>query len=171
MRERGELGTLPKHEALRCVDHLERLERHLGGVEQLRRLPGALFIVDTRKEHIAVAEARRLGIPLVALVDTNCNPEEIDYPIPANDDAIRAIRLLTAKIADACIEGRGLADAAAGPEPQLENDLTQDELDQALAEDYDDSDAASALDDVPALEPDGRRYAYRVHSRTRGDAE
>ena len=109
----------------------------------MRRLPGALFIVDTRKEHIAVAEARRLGIPIVALVDTNCNPEEVDYPIPANDDAIRAIRLLAGRIADAAIEGRGFADALAKDEAgeggeegeegeEEEEGLTQRELELAL---------------------------------------
>ena len=107
-QERGELEALPKKEAFKLTEELERLNRRLGGIEQMRRLPGALFVVDTRKEHIAVAEARRLGIPIVALVDTNCNPEEVDYPIPANDDAIRAIRLLAGRIADACHRGAGL---------------------------------------------------------------
>ena len=115
-QERGELEALPKKEAFKLTEELERLNRRLGGIEQMRRLPGALFVVDTRKEHIAVAEARRLGIPIVALVDTNCNPEEVDYPIPANDDAIRAIRLLAGRIADAAIEGRGFAEALAKDE-------------------------------------------------------
>jgi small subunit ribosomal protein S2 len=131
-KERGEFDQLPKKEALRLNEELERLQRRLGGIEQMRRLPGALYIVDTRKEHIAVAEARRLGIPIVALVDTNCNPEEIDYPIPANDDAIRAIKLLTARIADACIEGRGFAEAVAKEEEEEEEGLTQQELEMAL---------------------------------------
>ena len=115
-RSGGDFERLPKKEARKLDEELERLNRLLGGIEQMRRLPGALFIVDPHKEHIAVAEARRLGIPIVALVDTNCNPEEIDYPIPANDDAIRAIRLLAGRIADACIEGRGFADALAKDE-------------------------------------------------------
>ncbi len=131
-KERGEFDQLPKKEALRLNEELERLQRRLGGIEQMRRLPGALYVVDTRKEHIAVAEARRLGIPIVALVDTNCNPEEIDYPIPANDDAIRAIKLLTARIADACIEGRGFAEAIAKEEEEEEEGLTQQELEMAL---------------------------------------
>lgn len=131
-KERGEFDQLPKKEALRLNEELERLQRRLGGIEQMRRLPGALYVVDTRKEHIAVAEARRLGIPIVALVDTNCNPEEIDYPIPANDDAIRAIKLLTARIADACIEGRGFAEAVAKEEEEEEEGLTQQELEMAL---------------------------------------
>ncbi len=105
-RERGEFERLPKKEAQRLQDDLERLERILGGIKDMRRLPGAVFIIDTRKEHTAVLEARRLEIPIVALADTNCDPDEIDYPIPANDDAIRAVRLLCSKIADAVIEGR-----------------------------------------------------------------
>jgi small subunit ribosomal protein S2 len=83
----------------------EKLERFLGGIKDMKQLPGAIFIVDPRKERIAVAEARRLGIPIVAIVDTNCDPDEVDYVIPGNDDAIRAVKLLTAKIADAVIEG------------------------------------------------------------------
>jgi small subunit ribosomal protein S2 len=85
---------------------MARLERILGGIKDMRRLPNALFIVDTRKERTAVLEARRLEIPIIALADTNCDPDEMDYPIPANDDAIRAVRLLCSKIADAVIEGR-----------------------------------------------------------------
>jgi small subunit ribosomal protein S2 len=137
-QERGEFDSMIKKEALKLVEEMDRLQLRLGGIEQMRRLPGALFIVDTRKEHIAVAEARRLGIPIVALVDTNCNPEEIDYPIPANDDAIRAIRLLAGRIADACIEGRGFADALAKDEESQEEDeegLTQQELEMALGRD------------------------------------
>jgi small subunit ribosomal protein S2 len=133
-QERGDFDSLTKKEGQKLRDELERLQSRLGGIEQMRRLPGALFIVDTRKEHIAVAEARRLGIPIIALVDTNCNPEEIDYPVPANDDAIRAIRLLAGRIADACIEGRGFADAIAKDEEAEEEEegLSQAELEMRL---------------------------------------
>ena len=132
-QERGEFETLPKQEALKLQAERERLQKRLGGVEQMRRLPGALFVVDTRKEHIAVGEARRLGIPIVALVDTNCDPEVVDYPIPANDDAFRAIKLLAGRIADACIEGRGFAGAIAKDEaPADEDDLTPEEVNAAL---------------------------------------
>src|SRR6266567_532194 len=93
-------------EARRDRGDFERLERTLGGIKDMRRLPGALFIIDTRKERTAVLEARRLEIPIIALADTNCDPDEMDYPIPANDDAIRAVRLLCTKIADAAVEGR-----------------------------------------------------------------
>jgi len=106
MEEDGTLEVLPKKEVLELMKERERLTRFLGGIKEMEELPGALFVVDPRKEKIAIAEARRLGIPIVAIVDTNCDPDEIDYVIPGNDDAIRAVRLLTAKIAEAVIEGR-----------------------------------------------------------------
>src|SRR6266702_2793359 len=105
-KERGDFERLPKKEVQGLQDDMVRLERILGGIKDMRRLPNALFIVDTRKERTAVLEARRLEIPIIALADTNCDPDEMDYPIPANDDAIRAVRLLCAKIADAAVEGR-----------------------------------------------------------------
>ena len=104
-KERGEFERLPKKEAQHLQDELDRLERVLGGIRDMRRLPGAIFVVDTKKEHTSVTEANRLEIPVVALADTNTDPDEMDYPIPANDDAIRAVRLLCAKIADAALEG------------------------------------------------------------------
>jgi small subunit ribosomal protein S2 len=105
-KERGEFDVLPKKEATRLNDDLARLKRLVGGLRLAQRLPSAIFVVDPHRENIAVAEARRLEIPLVAMVDTNCNPDLIDYPIPANDDAIRAIRLIAGKLADAVAEGR-----------------------------------------------------------------
>jgi len=104
-RDRGDFERLPKKEVQRLQDDMVRLERILGGIKDMKRLPTAIFIIDTRKERTAVLEARRLEIPIIALADTNCDPDEMDYPIPANDDAIRAVRLLCAKIADAAIEG------------------------------------------------------------------
>jgi small subunit ribosomal protein S2 len=112
-RERGDWERLPKKEAIKLGDEFERLERLLGGMRKQYRTPHAVFVVDPHREHIAVAESRRSEIPIVAMVDTNCNPDVIDYPIPANDDAIRAIRLLTGKIADAVIEGTQLREAQA----------------------------------------------------------
>lgn len=105
MEEEGTFEVLPKKEVARLRHEKEKLERYLGGIKEMRNLPDALFIIDPRKERIAVAEGRRLGIPIVAIVDTNCDPDEIDYVIPGNDDAIRAVRLLTSKIADAVLEG------------------------------------------------------------------
>ncbi len=106
MVEDGTINRFPKKEILGLQNEREKLERNLGGIKRMNRLPGALFVVDTQRENIAVMEANRLGIPVVAVVDTNCDPDVIDFPIPGNDDAIRAIRLVTSKIADACIEGR-----------------------------------------------------------------
>ncbi len=102
----GTFEVLPKKEVIILRKEMERLEKFLGGIKNMRRLPDALFIIDPRKERIAVAEARKLGIPIVGIVDTNCDPDEIDYVIPGNDDAIRAVKLLTAKMADAIVESR-----------------------------------------------------------------
>ncbi len=106
MEADGTFELLPKKEVILLRHEMGRLTKYLGGIKEMKKLPGALFIVDPRKEHIAVLEARKLGIPIVATVDTNCDPDEIDYVIPANDDAIRAVKLLTAKMADAVLEGR-----------------------------------------------------------------
>ncbi len=113
---KGEMERLPKKEAMKLEKHIRRLNHQLAGIKELTRLPSALFIVDPSKEHIAVAEARRMGIPIVAMVDTNCNPDEIDYPIPANDDAIRAVKLVCSAIADAALEGLAARETMAGEE-------------------------------------------------------
>ena len=107
MKETGEFERVPKKEALELDREREKLEKALVGIKAMEQLPSTVFIIDPRKEKIAVAEAQRLGIPIVAIVDTNCDPSGIDYPIPGNDDAIRAVRLITARIADAINEGRG----------------------------------------------------------------
>lgn len=99
----------PKKEIVRLERERKSLEQNLAGIKDLNGLPDVMFVIDSSKEHIAVAEARKLGIPVVGIVDTNCNPEDVDYPIPGNDDALRAIRLFASKIADACAEGRALA--------------------------------------------------------------
>lgn len=104
-KAKGELFSLPKKEQLKLNDQIERLNRYLGGIKEMTEIPGALFVVDVGKEAISVAEAKRVGVPVVALVDTDCDPVEIDYPIPGNDDAIRSIRLVTSHIAEAYIEG------------------------------------------------------------------
>jgi small subunit ribosomal protein S2 len=107
MKEAGEYERLPKKEALELDRERQKLEKALIGIKAMEQLPSAVFIIDPRKEKIAVAEAQRLGIPIVAIVDTNCDPTGIDYPVPGNDDAIRAVRLITSRIADAILEGRG----------------------------------------------------------------
>lgn len=104
-KARGELEHHTKKESLRTEDEITRLNRYLGGIKEMTKLPTAIFIIDTTKEDIAIAESLRCDIPIVALVDTNCNPDVIDYPIPSNDDAIRAIKLITARIADSVLEG------------------------------------------------------------------
>ncbi len=105
MEESGEFDLLPKKEVIQLKAEQAKLEKNLGGIKDMKKLPAALFVVDPRKEHIAVAEARTLKIPIVAIIDTNCDPDEVAYPIPGNDDAIRAVKLITAKMADAVIEG------------------------------------------------------------------
>ena len=106
LEETGDINLLPKKEIIKLMGEKEKLEKNLGGIRNLTSIPGAIFIVDPRKERIAVAEAKTLGIPIIAIVDTNCDPDEIDYPIPGNDDAIRAVKLIAAKMADAVIEGK-----------------------------------------------------------------
>ncbi|WOC33239.1 MULTISPECIES: 30S ribosomal protein S2 [Caproicibacterium] len=105
MKEDGTFDLLPKKEVVKLNLEIEKLEKFLGGIKEMKTLPGALFIVDPRKEHIAVTEARKLHIPIIAIVDTNCDPDEIDYVIPGNDDAIRAVRLISATMANAILEG------------------------------------------------------------------
>jgi len=121
IRDRGLMDVLPKREQARMLEELARLEKYLGGIKTMNTLPGAVYVVDTRKEHIAVMEARKLGIPVVAIVDTNCDPDEVDYPIPGNDDAIRAVRLITSRVANAALEGleerRKREVVEAGPPP------------------------------------------------------
>ena len=106
MEKEGQFELLPKKEVIKLLAEREKLEKNLGGIREMKKLPGALFVVDPRKEHIAVAEARALKIPIVGIVDTNCDPDEIDYVIPGNDDAIRAVKLIAGKMADAVLEGK-----------------------------------------------------------------
>ena len=121
-RAKGEFGALPKKESLKLEDSIARLNRYLGGIKEMTEMPGVLFVIDVGREAIAVAEARRVGVPIVALVDSDCDPELIDYPIPGNDDAIRSIRLVTARIADAIIEGTNRRIAIEAEEMEEEED-------------------------------------------------
>ena len=122
----GTFEKLPKKEVALLQNEMEKLKKNLGGIQEMTRLPGCLFVIDPKKEHIAIHEATRLGIPIVALVDTNCDPEGIDYVIPGNDDAIRSIRLFCAKIADAAIEGKARYQAHHAGEPQAEAEESED---------------------------------------------
>ena len=119
-RDTGMFDVLPKKEVSKLTDELDRLERFLGGIKDMPRLPDALFIVDPRKERIAVLEARKLRIPIIAVIDTNCDPDEIDYAIPGNDDAIRAVKLMAGKIADAIVEGRTETESGSAEEGEAE---------------------------------------------------
>ncbi|MEE3332815.1 MAG: 30S ribosomal protein S2, partial [Ruminococcus sp.] len=121
MQEDGTFDLLPKKEVIKLNLEIDRLEKFMGGIKDMPEMPGAMFIVDPRKEKIAVAEAKKLGIPVVAIVDTNCDPDEIDYVIPGNDDAIRAVKLIAGAMADAIIEGReGQMGAAARDNEEAE---------------------------------------------------
>ncbi len=113
MAEDGTFDLLPKKEVIKFNREIEKLEKFLGGIKDMKKLPGALFIVDPRKEKIAVSEAKKLGIPVVAIVDTNCDPDDVDYVIPGNDDAIRAVKLITSTMANAILEGRQGEDTSA----------------------------------------------------------
>lgn len=117
MEEDGTFERLPKKEVIKLELEIDKLEKFMGGIKNMKKLPGAMFVVDPRKEKIAVAEAKKLGIPVVAIVDTNCDPDEVDYVIPGNDDAIRAVKLIAQTMSDAIIEGRqgstSVADASA----------------------------------------------------------
>ena len=131
MEEDGTFDLLPKKEVLNLMHEREKLEKFLGGIKDMRKLPSALFIVDPRKEKIAIAEAKKLGIPVVAIVDTNCDPEEVDYVIPGNDDAIRAVKLIASTIANAIMEGRQGTDA---DEAAAEAEASESASDEAAAE-------------------------------------
>ncbi len=126
MEEDGTFNLLPKKEVVKLQLEIEKLEKYLGGIKTMKKLPGALFIVDPRKEKIAVAEAKKLGIPIVAIVDTNCDPDDVDYVIPGNDDAIRAVKLIAGAMADAVIEGRqGEQEVAQAAEKEAEEAVAE----------------------------------------------
>ena len=135
-------SRLPKKEVAGLVAEMAKLDKYVGGIRTMKALPIGVYVVDSRKEHIAVTEARKLKIPLIGIIDTNCDPDEIDYPIPGNDDAIRAVRLITARMADAIIEGRqGMqlapeptgVEGAAPAEPASETDATEPPAESAQA--------------------------------------
>ena len=128
MESDGTFDMLPKKEVVKLNLEIEKLEKFLGGIKEMKQLPGALFVVDPRKERIAVAEAKKLGIPIVAIVDTNCDPDEIDYVIPGNDDAIRAVKLISGTVANAIVEGKE------GQMGAAEAEAKENETDEAAAE-------------------------------------
>ncbi len=135
MREDGTIHRFPKKEILMMEKEAEKLERHLGGIKMMRSLPSVLFVVDPKKEHIAVDEANKLGIPVVAITDTNCDPDLIDYVIPGNDDAIRAIKLLSSLIADAILEGKAQCTDGTGEFVETEPEALLDSMAEKGVED------------------------------------
>ena len=131
MFEEGTTDQYPKKEVILMKRELEKLEKNLGGIKDMKKIPGALFIIDSKKEEIAIAEAHKLHIPVIATVDTNCDPDVVDFPIPANDDAIRAVRLLASKMADAVLEGRqGQQEAEAAKEASAEEAPAEEAAEQ-----------------------------------------
>ena len=169
-KARGEFDFLPKKERLLKEEEIARLNRYLGGIKEMTSLPAAIFIVDTTKENIAVAEALRMGISIVALVDTNCDPDVIDYPIPSNDDAIRAIKLITARVADSVLEGLTAREYAAQAALEAEDIevsaytetgyiASPDEPGPTVAEAAPDDTAAEAAPDAAESTPEAREPA------------
>ena len=135
MEEDGTFDLLTKKEVFKLKNETERLEKFLGGIKNMDKLPGALFVVDPRKERIAVQEAKKLGIPVVAIVDTNCDPDEVDYVIPGNDDAIRAVKLLTATMADAVLEGKQGVQMT-DDEAEADDEVSDEELEKVEEEEF-----------------------------------
>ncbi len=134
MKEDGTFDLLPKKEVVKLELEIEKLEKFLGGIRNMDGLPKALFVVDTKKEKIAVAEARKLGIPVVAIVDTNCDPDEVDYIIPGNDDAIRAVKLIAGRMADAVIEGREGEQFGEAAQEAVEEEVSEETAEEVTRE-------------------------------------
>ncbi len=163
MRDGGFFQNLTKKEAIKLNRKIEKLERNLKGIKDMEKLPDIIWIVDPRKEYIAVREARKVGIPIVAIVDTNCNPDEIDYVIPGNDDAIRAVKLLTSKIADAVIEGQHLYMEKVGMEMAAQEEAAaeaQEEVKEeaAVAEEATEETKEAASEEVEDIEEEFEEY-------------
>ena len=154
MEANGEFDLLPKKEVIKLQHEREKLLKNLGGIREMRDVPAAMFIVDPRKERIAIAEAKALNIPVVAIVDTNCDPDEIDYPIPGNDDAIRAVKLIAGKMADAILEGKQGEQLEDEEAPAEEPEATDEEIEAAASEEIAEEIAEEimATEEAPAEE-------------------
>lgn len=170
MEQNGLFDVLPKKEVIKLRGEMEKLEKYLGGIKDMKKLPGALFVVDPRKERNAILEARKLGIPVVAIVDTNCDPDEVDYVIPGNDDAIRAVKLIASKIADAVIEanqGEQFSTGEADGEDKIHEtdgtDMAREAADTA-------TEAAAEIAEEPAAEAAGETAA-EVSGEAAAEAE
>jgi len=147
---RGEFNRLPKKEALKLEEQIVKMNRTMGGFKEMTELPDALFIVDPFKEKIALAEAKRVGIPVVAMVDTNCNPDEIDYPIPSNDDAMRTIKLVCNKIAESVIEARGVEEEVLVSEAEVTKEEAKAEVKEETEQKTPEEKLAEAIDKIEA---------------------
>ena len=134
MQEDGTFEVLPKKEVILLKKEMEKLEKNLGGIKDMTEIPGVLFVVDPKKERIAILEARKLGIPVVGLIDTNCNPEDLDYPIPGNDDAIRAVKLIADAMANAIIEGRQGESMDLGSVEEMSEETAPESIEEVVAE-------------------------------------
>ena len=128
MEASGKLDLYPKKEVAQIKKEKARLENFLGGIKEMKKLPNAIFVIDPKEEHNAVAEAKKLGIPVFAMVDTNCDPEAVDYPIPSNDDAMRSVKLITTLMADAIVEAKGGLLSVAHSQDENENDVTMKDV-------------------------------------------
>ena len=138
MEQNGTFDVLPKREVVLLKKEMDKLNKNLGGIKEMTELPGVIFVVDPKKEHIAIQEARKLNIPIVGLVDTNCNPDDVDYVIPGNDDAIRAVKLITDVMANAIIEGKqgeSLETSDATSETEAESAQTAESMEEVVAQD------------------------------------
>lgn len=155
-RDRGDLARLPKQEASAKLTELERLERTLGGMRDMTQLPGAVFIIDPKREHLAIHEARRLGIPVIAITDTNCDPDEVDFLIPGNDDAIRSVRLITHGIAEAALDGQMRAEIAQAERSRdvgtADEDDARSEFEAALDDIADEVNAEAVREEVRSVQ-------------------
>ncbi|MCJ7548187.1 MAG: 30S ribosomal protein S2 [Anaerolineae bacterium] len=173
-REAGEFDLLTKKESLMRDREIEKLDIRLGGIRDMENLPGAIFIIDVKKEETAILEADRLGIPIVAVVDTNCDPDRVDYVIPANDDAIRAIRLMTSKMADAVLEGLALRKEMAPEEEEVfaedERYLSAETLARLRRIQFEDDDADKDTEDVGADDSEDYDYVDSDEDETEDEA-
>ena len=133
MQEDGTFDVLPKKEVILLKKEMEKLEKNLGGIKDMTEIPGVMFIVDPKKERIAILEARKLGIPVIGLIDTNCNPEDVDYAIPGNDDAIRAVKLIADCMANAVVEGRQGESMEAVEEMTAEEENAPESIEEVVA--------------------------------------
>jgi small subunit ribosomal protein S2 len=164
MEEDGTFEKLPKKETARLIEEMDKLERYLGGIKSMPKLPGIIYIVDLKKERIALAEARKLEIPVVAIVDTNCDPDEVDYVIPGNDDAIRAIKLITNRIADAIIEVRQVE--SQGEEGEILPEIEAEEEEEIKPEAIADEDLVMASMEPEETAEDGGKITGKKKPKT-----